>query len=52
MMFCGIKKVIILAHDAYLLCEFVHLYHIESIFIFCYGETKTEVILFYLLPFS
>lgn len=52
MMFCGIKKVIILAHDAYLLCEFVHLYPIESIFTFCYEESKTEVIFFYLLPCS
>jgi hypothetical protein len=45
-MFSDIEKG---AHDAHLLCEYVHLYHIESIFIFCYEDFKTDVMFLYLL---
>jgi hypothetical protein len=48
MMLSDIKKGDTLAHD--LLYEYVHLYHIESIFIFCYEEIKAHHILFCCVP--
>jgi hypothetical protein len=49
-MFSDIKKKgVTLAHGAYLLCEYVHLYRNEHIFIFCYEDFKRDVMFLYLL---